>query len=130
MVNYKTSRNCSTQLTKSTFKAAFEKRGKPPKLIFHSDRGGNYISYTYREYLQSLRVTQSFSRVGVPYDNAVIESFFSNLKREELYRTKYRSEKEFIHAIGNYIEFYNCKRPHKANKYKTPMEKEAEFSGK
>ena len=63
----------STQLTKGTFKAAYEKREKPQGLVFHSDRGGNYISYTYREYLDSLNVTQSFSRPEVPYDNAVIE---------------------------------------------------------
>lgn len=130
VVGYKVSRNCSTQLTKSTFKAAFEKRGKPNGLTFHSDRGGNYISYTYREYLESLRVTQSFSRSGVPYDNAVIESFFSNMKREELYRIKYRSEKEFIKAVDTYIKFYNQKRPHKKNGYKTPMETEQEYFSK
>ena len=103
VAGYKVSRNCSTQLTKSTF----ESRGKPQNLMFHSDRGGNYISYTYREYLASLKVEQSFSRSGVPYDNAVIESFFSNMKREELYRTKYRSEKEFKAAVDSYMLFYN-----------------------
>lgn len=127
VVGYKISQNCSTQLTKGTFKAAYEKRGKPQNLVFHSDRGGNYISYTYREYLESLNVTQSFSRSGVPYDNAVIESFFSNMKREELYRTKYRSEKEFKAAVDTYMQFYNNKRPHKNNQYKTPAEWETEY---
>lgn len=130
VVGYKISRNCSTQLTKNTFKTAYEKRGKPQGLIFHSDRGGNYISYTYREYLESLHVTQSFSRSGVPYDNAVIESFFSSMKREELYRINYRSEKEFKAAVDTYIEFYNCKRPHTKNRYKTPMAKEQEYCSK
>ena len=127
VVGYKVSRNCSTQLTKSTFKNAFESRGKPQNLMFHSDRGGNYISYTYREYLASLKVEQSFSRSGVPYDNAVIESFFSNMKREELYRTKYRSEKEFKAAVNTYMLFYNNQRPHKNNLYKTPADWEAEY---
>ena len=130
VVGYKISRNCSTQLTKSTFKIAYENRGKPQGLTFHSDRGGNYISYAYREYLESLHVTQSFSRSGVPYDNAVIESFFSNMKREELYRIKYRSEKEFKAAVDTYMEFYNEKRPHKWNAYKTPAEKEREYLSK
>ena len=111
----------------STFEAAYEKRGKPQGLIFHSDRGSNYISYAYREYLESLNVTQSFSRSGVPYDNAVIESFFSNMKREELYRTKYRSEKEFKAAVDIYMQFYNNKRPPKNNQYKTSAEWEAEY---
>lgn len=127
VVGYKTGRNSSTQLTKSTFKAAFENTGNPQNLLFHSDRGGSYISYTYREYLQKLHITQSFSKSGVPYDNAVIESFFSNMKREELYRRKYRSENEFKAAVDIYIEFYNEKRPHKKNGYKTPAEKELDF---
>ena len=110
-------------MTKSTFKSAFESRGKPQNLIFYFDRGGNYISYTYREYLASLKVEQSFSRAGVPYDNAVI----SNMKREELYRTKYRSEKEFKAAVDTYMLFYNNKRPHKNNLYKTPADWEAEY---
>ena len=127
VLGYKIGRNSSTQLTKSTFKAAYESRGNPQNLLFHSDRGGSYISYTYREYLRKLNVTQSFSKSGVPYDNAVIESFFSNMKREELYRRKYRSENEFKAAVDTYIEFYNEKRPHKKNGYKTPAEKELDF---
>lgn len=61
------------------------------------------------------------------YDNSVIESFFSSLKREELYRTKYRSEKELRTAIDNYMLFYNEKRPHTQNGYKTPLRKENEY---
>ena len=49
------------------------------------------------------------------------------MKREELYRTKYRSEKDFRTAVDNYIVFYNAKRPHRKNAYKTPEQKEAEY---
>ena len=59
-----------------------------------------------------------------------MESFFSNMKREELYRTKYRSEKEFRTAVKDYIQFYNEKRPHSKNNYKTPSQKEAEYFSK
>lgn len=58
---------------------------------------------------------------------SVMETFFSSMKREELYRTKYRSEKEFKAAVGKYILFYNEKRPHAKNGYKTPAKKEEEF---
>ncbi len=61
------------------------------------------------------------------YDNSVMESFFSSLKLEELYRTKYRSEKELRTAIDNYMLFYNEKRPHTQNGYKTPLRKENEY---
>lgn len=51
----------------------------------------------------------------------------SNLKREELYRTKYRSENEFRTAVDKYMTFYNEQRPHVKNGYKTPLKKEADF---
>lgn len=61
--------------------------------------------------------------------NKGMESFFASMKREELYRTKYRSEREFKEAVDSYIEFYNDKRPHAKLKYKTPNQKEAEYAG-
>ncbi len=63
----------------------------------------------------------------VGYDNAVMESFFSNLKREELYRTRYHSEREFKSAIDCYMMFYNEKRPHHHNAYQTPVKRESSF---
>ena len=57
----------------------------------------------------------------------MMESFFSNLKREELYRSKYRSENEFRAAVDKYMTFYNEERPHATNQYKTPVQKEADF---
>lgn len=80
------------------------------------------------DYLRSLNITHSFSRAYVPYDNSVMESFFSSFKREELYRTKYRSEADFYKAVDNYIDFYNTKRPHKKLHYKTPQQKEEEYT--
>lgn len=96
-------------------------------LTFHTDRGANYKSKSFSDYLKSLGITQSFSRAHVPYDNSVMESFFSNLKHEELYRTKYRSENEFRAAVDKYIIFYNEQRPHAKNGYKTPAKKELDF---
>ena len=130
VVGYKIGGKNSTQLTKSTFKLAYESRHPDENLIFHTDNGSNYTSKSFRDYLKKLRVTQSFSRPHIPYDNSVMESFFSNMKREELFRTKYRSEKEFRTAVKNYIQFYNEERPHSKNKYKTPSQKETEYFSK
>lgn len=121
VVGYRISKVNSTHLVKSTFRMAYEERKPILPLIFHTDRGGNYRSKTFCSYLRSLNVTQSFSRSHIPYDNSVMESFFSNLKREELYRTKYRSESEFRTAVDRYMIFYNEQRPHIKNGYKTPL---------
>lgn len=56
--------------------------------------------------------------------------FFLSLKREELYRTKYRSENEFRTAVDNYMIFYNERRPHAKNGYKTPLKKELDYYNK
>ena len=53
---------------------------------------------------------------------------FASMKREELYRTKYRSESDFRSAVDKYMIFYNTKRPHKKLQYKTPEQKEEEYA--
>lgn len=114
----------STQLTKSTFLLAYSDRMPKEGLLFHSDNGGNYIAQAFSECLQAHNVIHSFSQKGNPYDNSVCESFFSNLKQEELYRTNYHSEKELRKSISAYIEFYNMSRPHSALRYMSPNKAE------
>ena len=130
VILYKIRKINSTQLVKTTFKVAYEERNPSTSLIFHTDRGSNYISKGLNDYLKSLQITHSFSRAYVPYDNSVMESFFASLKREELYRKKYRSEKEFYKSVEDYIKFYNEQRPHAKLQYKTPNQKEREYKEK
>lgn len=120
IVAYKTSKTNSTQLVTKTFKEAYALRNPDRGLIFHSDRGAQYISFAFQRLLRDLDVTQSFSRSGRPHDNAVAESFFSYMKKEELYRRKFASEPEYLKGIDDYISFYNEKRPHTSLQYKTP----------
>lgn len=127
VVAYHISRNNSTQLAKTTFKKAYESRRPAEDLLFHTDNGSNYLSNTFMNYLSSLGVKQSFSRAHIPYDNSVAESFFSNMKREELYRFKYPTVAEFKRSVEKYINFFNTERPHATLKYKTPDKYEAEF---
>ena len=124
VVGYKISKTNSTQLVKSTFQIAYKARQPDSSLVFHTDRGSNYRSKTMNDYMRSLNITHSFSRAHVPYDNSVMESFFASMKREKLYRTKYRSESDFRSAVDKYMIFYNTKRPHKKLQYKTPEQKE------
>ena len=127
VVDYKIGIKNSTQLTKSTFKLAYIYRQPQSGLMFHSDNGGNYCCRTFQSYLIKLNAEQSFSRPYVPYDNSVMESFFASMKREELYRRKFKSENEFYKAVADYITFYNEKRPHYQNSYRTPLKKEQDY---
>ena len=86
VVAYKVSRKNSTQLITSTFKDAWEQRAPDTGLIFHSDRGAQYTSHRFRQLLHERAVVQSFSNSRKPHGNAVAESFFATLKKEDLYR--------------------------------------------
>ena len=127
IVAYKVSRKNSTQLITSTFKMAWAQRNPETKLIFHSDRGAQYTSHRFKQLLHEHAVVQSFSNSGRPHDNAVAESFFATLKKEELYRKDYTSETDFKRCLASYIEFYNTQRPHRTLKNRTPCQVEELF---
>ena len=121
----KISQKHSTQLTTSSFRLAYEERRPEPGLIFHSDRGIQYTSFSFQKLLRTCQIEQSFSPSGKPCHNAVMESFFSSLKKEELYRRNYHSITEFKECVQKYIDFYNTERPHSTLDYKTPNAYEA-----
>ena len=130
VVAYRVSPKNSTYLITSTFRQAYQNRNAPQSLMFHSDQGAQYTSKTFCKLLRMNKVVQSFSAPGQPHDNAVMESFFSFMKREEIYRTHYKSEQQFAKSVDNYIEFYNTQRPHSTLNYKTPDQFEAIYEVK
>lgn len=121
IIGHRVSRNASTNLVTTAFRNAYQERGRPKGLIFHSDRGKQYTSGVFTQLLQSNGVKQSFSATGRPHDNAVAESFFATFKKEEAYRREYTSEQSFRKSVGQYIQFYNKVRPHQTLKYQTPQ---------
>ena len=127
VVAYKVSRKNSPHLITSTFKAAWEQRAPDAGLIFHSDRGAQYTSHRFRQLLHERAVVQSFSNSGKPHDNAVAESFFATLKKEDLYRKDYTSAVAFKRGLASYIDFYNTQRPHRTLKNLTPCQVEDAF---
>lgn len=125
VISYKISQKHSSQLITSTFRAAYEERRPSEGLIFHSDRGAQYTAFAFQKLLKTLHMEQSFSPSGKPCHNAVMESFFSSLKREELYRSNYHSVEEFKECVKKYMDFYNMERPHSTLGYKAPNAYEA-----
>ena len=127
VIAYRLSTQNNTQLTINTFKDAFENRNRPSNLYFHSDQGSNYTAYEFRDLLRSLRVNQSFSHSGNPYDNACMESFFSSFKREEYNSKEYKYFDELEASVDSYMKYYNSYRPHQTLKNKTPNEFEEDY---
>jgi putative transposase len=97
-------------------------------IMHHSDRGSQYASHEYQKILKKEKFQVSMSRKGNCYDNAVLESFHSVLKKEWVYPKKYRTREEAKSSIFKYIEvFYNRKRSHSALKYVSPIQFEKRF---
>lgn len=96
-------------------------------LIWHTDRGSQYVADSHLKIIQQHGIIQSMSRKGNCWDNAVAESFFATLKNELIYQQKFNTRKEAKQAIFEYIEvFYNRVRVHSANDYLSPADYEAD----
>ena len=100
---------------------------QPPKdLLFHSDRGVQYASADYRTALVKGGLIASMSRKGNCYDNAFMESFWSTLKLELIYRRTFDTRRHAESAIFDYIKtFYNRRRIHSALGYVSPVDFES-----
>ena len=99
---------------------------KPGKgLVWHSDRGSQYASDSHLQIIKQHNITQSMSRKGNCWDNAVAESFFHTLKIELIYQNKFKTREEAKNVIFEYIEvFYNRIRVHSTNNYCSPVDYE------
>lgn len=85
-------------------------------VIFHSDRGAQYTSTEFQRWCAANHVTQSMGAVGVCWDNAVAESFFSHLKTEMYHQQSFANHLAARTAVMEYIEaWYNRRRPHRHN---------------
>ncbi len=82
--------------------------------------------HAYFNLTKSYGITQSMSRRGNPYDNALAENFFSILKTECIYRTKLKTYEEARLLIDEYIYFYNNQRIQLKTKL-TPLEKRCQY---
>lgn len=103
-------------LIEDALKMALDRREVKPGLIVHSDRGVQYRSQRYVDYLNRNGYRISMSRKGNCWDNAPMESFYSRLKVELIYAKNYQSIDAARSGIFSYIEiFYNKKRRHSAN---------------
>jgi putative transposase len=92
-------------------------------LLSHSDRGSQYASEEYRTKIDALNIRASMSRKGNCWDNAFAESFFATLKKELVYRKKYKTKEEAKKSIFEYIEvWYNRKRIHSSIGYMSPVQ--------
>lgn len=95
-------------------------------VIFHSDRGSQYGSRTFRNALSQAGMRQSMSARANPYENAWSESFLGTLKLEMLQDGCFENALDARLELFDYIEgYYNTHRKHSALGYQTPSQFES-----
>ncbi|WP_134063659.1 IS3 family transposase [Pseudomonas sp. JV241A] len=95
---------------------AYEQRGRPQNVLFHSDQGSQYGSRGFRQRLWRYRFKQSMSRRGNRHDNAPMERLFRSLKTEWIPTVGYMSASLAQQDIGRFLmQRYNWQRPHQFN---------------
>jgi transposase InsO family protein len=123
IVGWAMSQRIDTELVLKALSMALRHRHPPRDLLFHSDRGVQYASGDYRRTLAQAGLIASMSRKGNCYDNATMESFWSTLKLDLVYRRTFASHHQARTEIFDYIEcFYNRQRTHSALGYFSPVD--------
>jgi transposase InsO family protein len=123
VVGWATADHLRAELPVEALRMALAHRRPTGALLHHSDRGVQYASDAYRSLLAEHGIEPSMSRKGNCWDNAVVESFFSTLKRELVHHESYASYAEAQGSLFEYIEvFYNRKRRHSTIGYRSPAE--------
>lgn len=116
VVGWSFSTNPDADLVVKALDMAFEQRGRPAGLMFHSDQGGQYVSRKFRQRLWRYRIKQSMSRRGNCWDNSPMERLFRSLKTEWVPSTGYMTATEARRDISYYLmQRYNWIRPHQFN---------------
>lgn len=129
VVGFAVSEHPDSELVVNALERAYQQRGRPKGVMFHSDQGVQYASLTYRQRLWRYRMTQSMSRRGNCWDNAPMERLFRSLKSEWIPKLGYGSHQEAQKDIGLYLmHYYNVVRPHQHNGGVSPVKAEKKLN--
>lgn len=121
IVSYVIGHSNNNALVFKTFDLAHEQH-PDVKPVFHSDRGYQYTTKTFKEKLDDAGMTQSMSRVSHCIDNGPMEAFWGMLKSEMYYLKSFHTYDALEQAVIDYMEYYNSGRYQKRLNCMTPLE--------
>jgi len=123
VIGYAVSNSKGATLTLQALKMVIARRQPGPGVIHHSAKGVQYASSEYVDELWRHRFRISMARIGNPYENAMMESFFKTLKHEEVSLWEYETYQNVVTRLPYFLEeVYTQKRLHSAPSYRPPNE--------
>ena len=123
VVGWSMSSTITTDLAITALNGALWRRRPNHRVTVHSDQGSQFSSDAWNRFCRDHKLDRSMSRRGNCYDNAVVESFFSSLKKERVRGRTYLTREEARADIFDYIEaFYNRSRRHSKLGMLSPVE--------
>ncbi len=129
IVGYAMDEHMPTELVSKALQMAVDLRGGDVEgMVFHHDRGAQYMSRDFRALCDRHWIAQSVGRIGSSQDNAVAESFWATLKRELVHRCRFATRAQARRAIIAWINHYNALRRHSSIGNVSPIEWELRFA--
>ena len=107
-----------TEFCLEAVEEALAKHGKPE--IFNTDQGSQFTSIGFTGLLRDNGIAISMDGKGAWRDNVFVERLWRSVKYEEIYLRAYESVSQARASIGQYLDFYNRRRPHSSLDHQTP----------
>ncbi len=94
----------------------------PAPFLLRSDNGLVFTSRPYTRLVRSYGLQQEFITPHCPQQNGMVERVIRTLKEQCVHRHRFESQQHATRVVGDWIQFYNHRRPHQALGMKTPAE--------
>lgn len=94
----------------------------PMPFLLRSDNGLVFTSRSYTALVRSYGLRQEFITPHCPQQNGMVERVIRTLKEQCVHRHRFETIQHASRVIGDWIRFYNDRRPHQALGMKTPAE--------
>jgi len=115
---WRLSNTLTTDFCVEALQEAIIRYGTPE--IFNTDQGSQFTSAEFTGQLKANGILISMDGKGCWRDNVFVERLWRTIKYDEVYLKAYESVSHAKASLGQFISFYNSRRPHQAFAGKTP----------
>ncbi|MGP9512729.1 IS3 family transposase [Psychrobacter sp. AOP5-GZ1-6] len=129
IVGWKVSNRMNTDMVMAALNQAIADRNKPKDVIYHSDRGVQYLSIRYTDRMDDSGVIASVGTTGDSYDNALAETVNGLYKAEVIHYLKqsWTGVNDVELATFEWVDWFNKTRLHSTIGYVSPFEFERRY---